>query len=164
MIVSSASPDAPDRLRVLALLRAQRRVQQQPRHADHAVHRRADLVAHRRQEGALRSRGRLRGVAGLRELGVASLERGVGLAKLLFQPLARRDVLEDDEDTDHSSLLIAIGHLDRVHPSFLAAFLVLLLDILYRPTGHHLAIVRMVGFGELAGTEGEGVLADDVLG
>ena len=37
----------------VALVVGQRRVQQQPAHADHRVHRRADLVAHRRQEGAL---------------------------------------------------------------------------------------------------------------
>ncbi len=40
----------PNRLGVLALLRRERRVEQQARHADHAVHRRADLVAHHRQE------------------------------------------------------------------------------------------------------------------
>ena len=39
--------------RVVALLVVERRVEQQPAHADDRVHRRADLVAHGRQEGAL---------------------------------------------------------------------------------------------------------------
>ncbi len=63
MIVSSASPLVADRRRVVALLGVQRRVQQQPAHADDGVHRRADLVAHRRQEGALGLVGSLGGSA-----------------------------------------------------------------------------------------------------
>ena len=42
-----------DGLGEVALLGVQRRVQQQAAHADDGVHRRADLVAHRGQEGAL---------------------------------------------------------------------------------------------------------------
>ena len=44
---------------VVALLVVERRVEQQPAHADDRVHRRADLVAHRREEGALGLVGRL---------------------------------------------------------------------------------------------------------
>ena len=44
-------------LRVLALLRVERRVEQQPGHADHAVERRAQLVADGRDEHRLRVRG-----------------------------------------------------------------------------------------------------------
>ena len=65
MIVSSASPRVADRLGVLALLGGERRVEQQAGHPDHRVHRRADLVAHRREERALRLVGRLGGRARL---------------------------------------------------------------------------------------------------
>ena len=44
----------PDDLGELALLRRQLRAEQQAGHPDHGVHRRPDLVAHRREEGALR--------------------------------------------------------------------------------------------------------------
>ncbi len=40
--------------RVIVLLGVERRVEQEPAHADHRVHRRADLVAHRGEEAALR--------------------------------------------------------------------------------------------------------------
>jgi hypothetical protein len=43
-----------DRRDVVVLLGIELRVQQEPAHADHRVHRRADLVAHRREERALR--------------------------------------------------------------------------------------------------------------
>ncbi len=46
-----------DGLRELALRRLQRRVEQQLRHADHAVHRRADLVTHVGEEVRLRPDG-----------------------------------------------------------------------------------------------------------
>ena len=44
--MSSDSPRDADRVRVVALLGVSSRVEQQPGHADDAVHRRADLVAH----------------------------------------------------------------------------------------------------------------------
>ena len=76
----------PDDLRVLALLRCQLRSEQEAGHADHRVHRRPDLVAHRRQKRALRLRRRLRVLPGALELrDVARLldrrrgERGEGL-------------------------------------------------------------------------------------
>ena len=53
MIVSSASPRVADGVGVVALLVVERRVEQQAAHADHRVHRRADLVAHGGQERAL---------------------------------------------------------------------------------------------------------------
>ena len=49
-----------DDLGELALLRRQLGAEQQAGHADHGVHRRPDLVAHRREEGALRPGRRLR--------------------------------------------------------------------------------------------------------
>jgi hypothetical protein len=54
MIVSSASPLSrivPAKSRCSS---SSGGVEQQPAHADHRVHRRADLVAHRREERALR--------------------------------------------------------------------------------------------------------------
>ena len=55
------------RLRVSALLRRQRRVEQQVGHAEHAVERRADLVTDHRKEARLGAVGGLRLVARLRE-------------------------------------------------------------------------------------------------
>jgi hypothetical protein len=59
MIVSSASPTR-GWCGVVVLLGVERRVEQQAAHADHGVHRRADLVAHRGEEAALRLVRRLR--------------------------------------------------------------------------------------------------------
>ena len=64
------------RLRVVALLGGQRRVEQQLGHADHAVHRRADLVAHVGQELALGPARRLGRVARLPQLLLRALVRG----------------------------------------------------------------------------------------
>ncbi len=58
-----------DSLGEFSLLRSQAGVQQQAGHADHAVHRRANLVAHVSQKGALSLIGRIRSHAGL--LGLA---------------------------------------------------------------------------------------------
>ena len=69
MTCSSASPLDADDLGELALLRRQLRVEQQAGHPDDGVHRRPDLVAHRREEGALRARRRLRLLARPLELG-----------------------------------------------------------------------------------------------
>ena len=68
MIVSSASPESRIVVGVVALLGVERRVEQEPAHADHRVHRRADLVAHRREERALGLVGGLGG--GARFLGL----------------------------------------------------------------------------------------------
>ena len=53
MMVSSVSPLSRMVVGVFELFGVQRRVEQQPAHADDGIHRRADLVAHRRQEAAL---------------------------------------------------------------------------------------------------------------
>ena len=53
MIVKRASPLVRIDVGELALLVVERRVEQQVGHADDRVHRRADLMAHRGEEGAL---------------------------------------------------------------------------------------------------------------
>ena len=57
-----------DDLGELALLGRQLGTEQEAGHADHRVHRRPDLVAHRGEEGALRLRRGLRLLAGALEL------------------------------------------------------------------------------------------------
>ena len=57
MIESSASPGRPDDLGVLALFRGEPGIQQEPRHADDAVHRGPDLMAHVRDEFRLQPGG-----------------------------------------------------------------------------------------------------------
>ena len=65
--------------RAFVLFGRERRVEQQRRHAEHAVHRRADLVAHAGEELALGPRRRFRRVARLAQLGlVAQPRRHVG--------------------------------------------------------------------------------------
>jgi hypothetical protein len=74
---------------VLALLRIQRRAQQQVGHADHAVHRRPDLVAHVREEVALGHVGLLGRFLGHAQLAFGTLEVvGAGL-DALFELVAR---------------------------------------------------------------------------
>src|SRR5712692_5515704 len=69
---------AADRLRVLALLGGEGRVEEEPGHSQHTVHGRADLVAHHGQEIAL---------------GAGRLLRGdPGAMNLVLGLLARRDV------------------------------------------------------------------------
>ena len=110
----------PDRLGVVALLLVERRVQHQPAHADDRVHRRADLVAHRGQEGALglvRVLGRLAGRLRLAEqacvvdgdgglLGEADQQVEVALGEQLARhgpPDGHRadDLVVGDERRDH---------------------------------------------------------------
>ena len=77
MIASSASPDCAHRLRRTRAARGvSSRVEQQLGHADHAVHRRADLVAHLGQELALGPARRLRRVARLPQLLLGALALG----------------------------------------------------------------------------------------
>ena len=78
MIVSSESAELGDELGVLALLRAQVGEQEQLGHADDAVHRRADLVAHVGEELALGLVGVFGGL--------------LGALHFLLGLLARRDV------------------------------------------------------------------------
>ena len=65
MIRSSASAGLRDHVDALLLIAVERGFLQQTRHADDAVHRRADLMAHRRQEPALGAGGGERLVARL---------------------------------------------------------------------------------------------------
>ena len=74
MMPSSDSPLERMMVGELALARREVGVEQQAAHADHGVHRRADLVAHRRQERAL-------GRVGL-----------LGDARLLLEPLEQAGV------------------------------------------------------------------------
>jgi hypothetical protein len=70
-------PARVDRLRIAPLLIAQRRVEQQCGHADDAIHRRPDFVAHRRQEvrlGAVRRFGCHSQLVGAHE---RPLQRGI---------------------------------------------------------------------------------------
>jgi hypothetical protein len=60
--VEEPAPGAPEHLDVLALVALERRSEQQIRHAEDRVQRRANLVAHGRDEGALGARGLLRRV------------------------------------------------------------------------------------------------------
>ena len=67
--VQQSVAGAANRLHVFALLRRQLRFHQQPGHADHPVHRRADLVAHRGKELRLESRQLLQLLVPLRKIG-----------------------------------------------------------------------------------------------
>ena len=65
--------------RVVVLLGVELRVEQQAAHADHGVHRRADLVAHRREERAL-------GLVGRLGLDTSAFGLGAGLLGFPEQP------------------------------------------------------------------------------
>jgi hypothetical protein len=65
-----------DRLQVFALLASDLGVEKQIRHADDAVHRRADLVAHVGEEVALGPARRLGGLLRLEQLDLAQLALG----------------------------------------------------------------------------------------
>jgi len=84
---------ALDRLGIGALRRGELGVEQQVRHAEHAVHGRADLVAHRGEELALRA------VRGLR-----LVERD---GKTLFRLLAVGDVAADGLDFPELAVVVA---------------------------------------------------------
>ena len=112
MMVSSASPESRMVDDVVVLLGVELRVEQQAAHADHRVHRRADLVAHRGEERALGLVGRLR--RGARFLGFVEQARvldrdhrlvGEGLQQsdLLRRkrrPLAVRERADDEESAN----------------------------------------------------------------
>ena len=91
--VSSASPDCADGFGISALLGAQLGFEQQARHAEHAVHRRADLVAHRGEEAGFGTAGGLRLVARFRQ--------GV------FERFAFGDVAPDALDFHRTAAMIA---------------------------------------------------------
>jgi hypothetical protein len=88
-------------LGVLALFRRHLRVEQETGHADHAVERRADFVAHRRQKVALGAAGRLRSnrqlfctLHSLRQLTIDRLQRCLGLAQVQFGVVAHVGVAQ----------------------------------------------------------------------
>ena len=74
---------ALDRRRETALARIELRIEQQLGHAEHAVHRRADLVRHAREEFALRLAGRLGGAAGFDAVVHRLAQRAVGFGQAL---------------------------------------------------------------------------------
>src|SRR5258707_419709 len=82
----------PDGLGVLVLLGAEGGIQQQGGHADHAVHRRANLVAHHREELAL---------GDARRLG-----RFLRVAQLGLHCLATGDVLDETLVVEHRAAFI----------------------------------------------------------
>ncbi len=88
---------------MLSLFGREFRIQHEIGHADDAVHRRADLVAHVRQELALGPVGRLGGAAPGRPQ--------VGLC-----PVAIRGVLHDSQDLDGSTVEIADDAALRANP------------------------------------------------
>ena len=88
MIVSSASPLRADRLGVAALEVVERGVQQQLGHADDAVHRRADLVAHVGQELALGT--------------VAAIASSRRTTQFVLGVLAGRDVLDLGDEMERA--------------------------------------------------------------
>ena len=96
-----------DDLGELALLGRQLRAEQEAGHADHGVHRRPDLVAHRGEEGALRLRRRLRLLA--RPLELADVTR-----------LVDRRRGERGERLCHVRVLgrveVGLERVDRQHP------------------------------------------------
>ena len=106
MIASSCSPECRDLLGEVALLVVESGVEQQLGHADHAVHRRADLVAHVGQERRLHVRRLDRLVARDRQLGV----RAVALGHVLAQAhaalaAAEHQVVARDLDVDDRAVL-----------------------------------------------------------
>ena len=106
-MVSSATDDARQLSSRRCLRRRKRRVAEQVDHAQHAVHRRADLVAHHRQETAFRRRRGLRVLDGLREL-------------LLHAPLLG-EVDRDADDADRAPARIEHRFLARAHVAQFAA-------------------------------------------
>ena len=100
-----------DGLEIVPLGRRERRVERQLRHAQHAVHRRADLVAHRRHELALEAVGALGAV-----LGLAQFRRALRhclfefVAMALQVPVAGRQVREHAVEGPHQHAHLVVGH------------------------------------------------------
>mmetsp|Transcript_21109 Transcript_21109/g.81934 ORF Transcript_21109/g.81934 Transcript_21109/m.81934 type:complete len:515 (-) Transcript_21109:2778-4322(-) len=92
-------------LGLFALVGVQRRVQQQPAHADHAIHGGADLVAHRGEEGAFGLVGGVGGGAGCRRrlrLGTSlGLLHGKLARTLHLAPGAQHNVADEDRRQAH---------------------------------------------------------------
>ena len=123
MMFSRASPASDRCPDEVALFVVEPGLEQQAGHADHAVHRRADLVAHVRQELVLGARGVLGPSLGDRELGDGGAEFGglrfeallralevAGVAlELRLGPYAGRDVLGQPEDVGDMALFVIDG-------------------------------------------------------
>ena len=88
MIVSSESAEFLTTFQVLALLGGQVGVERQLGHADDAVHRRADFVAHVGQELALGAVGRLGAILRFNQLAVDPAQFRCAYGNLLFQTVA----------------------------------------------------------------------------
>ena len=99
MIDSSALAGTPDRFGVFPLLGVELGVQQQPGHADHPVHGRTDLVAHRGQELGLGHRGL--------ERHIPCLLRSLEALPLFLRLLALGDVLTHPNDGLRSAFSVA---------------------------------------------------------
>ena len=95
----------------VALLGVERAALQQPRHAEHGVHRRADLVAHVGQELALGAVGAVGRIARLGERGVQHLQ--LALCLLQFG-----DLVHQHEEAHHLAAA-PLGHI--VHPGVVDA-------------------------------------------
>ena len=87
MTASSGRRTLLDRVRGIRAARRELGVQRQFGHADHAIHRRADFVAHVGEEFALGAAGRFGFLFGLTEVGVGSDQFGGAGFHLLFQAI-----------------------------------------------------------------------------
>ncbi len=85
--------------RELALPRRQLRIEQESHCADHAIHRSANLMAHRGEEVALGTVGRFGGF--------------LGVAQSLLETLALGNVVRDDDHADDGAVGVEIRRLRR---------------------------------------------------
>jgi hypothetical protein len=99
MTASRASPRIADQLQILALLGGEFGIQGQLRHAQDAVHGRADFMAHIRQEFALGAAGAFGGLFGGAQLG---------------------DVRAHSQDVAHLAVRIEQRALDQLQPADIA--------------------------------------------
>jgi len=92
MTVSSVSALGADGLGVFALHGTEVEVEEEPGHADHAVHGRADFVAHVGEEFALGLAGDLGGLLGGAQLARALLDQALEVFELIFSPGGRDSI------------------------------------------------------------------------
>ena len=109
-----------DRLRVVALVIVELRVEHQAAHPDDRVHRRPDLVAHRREERALGAVCRFGSVAGLLgvsvEPGVVDRDRGVlGQTDQQVEVALRVQLARDRTPDGHAADDLIVGDEWRRH-------------------------------------------------
>ncbi len=146
MIVSSASPEDRMVSTNSTLLVVQWRFDEQARHADHAVHGRADLMAHVGQELAL---GLRRGLGGVPRID----QRGLG-------GLLVRHVAGDADEAGDLAVAAVERELGRRVPRVLV-LAQLVLDL--SPALHHGEVVRPRALGDLWREEVELGQADGLL-